>query len=91
VLSQQQQKRGDSNMKIESGEFPEPTLRAGDFMELLQISPNTFKKLLMEGKVPAPLPLGERNRRWSRAVVMNFLNKQDKNNPENKQKPKGEQ
>jgi len=78
-------------MKIESDEFPEPTLRAEEFMEVLQISPNTFKKLLMEGKVPAPLPLGERNRRWSRAVVMNFLNKQDKNNPKNEQQAKGEQ
>lgn len=78
-------------MTIEAGESPEPTLRAEEFMEVLQISPNTFKKLLTEGKVPAPLPLGDRNRRWSRAVVMNFLNKQDKNNPENNQKAKGEQ
>lgn len=78
-------------MKIESGEFPEPTLRAEEFMEVLKISPNTFKKLLVEGKVPAPLPLGGRNRRWSRAVVVNFLNKQDKNNQENNQKAKGGQ
>lgn len=78
-------------MKIAAGEFPEPTLRAEEFMEVLQISPNTFKKLLADGKVPAPLPLGDRNRRWSRAVVMNFLNKQDKNSPENNHKAKGEQ
>jgi predicted DNA-binding transcriptional regulator AlpA len=78
-------------MKIESSEFPEPTLRAEEFMGMLQISPNTFKKLLAEGKVPAPLPLGDRNRRWSRVVVMSFLNKQDKNNPENNQKAKGDQ
>jgi predicted DNA-binding transcriptional regulator AlpA len=70
-------------MKIERDWFLEPTLRAEQFMEILDLSPNTFKKLLTEGKLPAPLPLGGRNRRWSRAVVMDFLNKQDKNNPEN--------
>jgi predicted DNA-binding transcriptional regulator AlpA len=41
---------------------------------MLKISPNTFKKLLAEGRVPEPLPLGTRNRRWSRSVVMDFLN-----------------
>lgn len=57
-----------------------PTLKADEFMRMLDISPNTFKKLLAEGKVPRPLPLGSRNRRWSRAVVMDFLNKPDKYN-----------
>jgi predicted DNA-binding transcriptional regulator AlpA len=62
-------------------QFPEndPTLKADEFMQMLKISPNTFKKLLAEGKVPEPLPLGKRNRRWSRSVVMKFLNQSDKN------------
>jgi predicted DNA-binding transcriptional regulator AlpA len=53
----------------------EPTLKADEFMQMLKISPNTFKKLLSEGRVPKPLPLGTRSRRWSRSVVMSFLNK----------------
>jgi len=50
------------------------TLDATDFMKLLKISPNTFNKLLAEGRLPRPLPLGRRVRRWSRQAVMNFLN-----------------
>jgi predicted DNA-binding transcriptional regulator AlpA len=50
-------------------------LTAEDFMIMLKISPNTFNKLLAEGSIPAPLPLGNRNRRWSRAVVIGFLQK----------------
>ncbi|MEI6537151.1 MAG: hypothetical protein WCN98_17550 [Verrucomicrobiaceae bacterium] len=49
-------------------------------MKMLKISPNTFKKLLAEGRVPGPLPLGARNRRWSRSVVMDFLNNPGKYN-----------
>jgi predicted DNA-binding transcriptional regulator AlpA len=49
-------------------------------MKMLKISPNTFKKLLAERRVPEPLPLGARNRRWSRSVVMDFLNNPGKYN-----------
>lgn len=52
------------------------TVKAEEFMRMLDVSPNTFKKLLDEGKLPRPLPLGRRNRRWSRSVVNNFLNQQ---------------
>jgi predicted DNA-binding transcriptional regulator AlpA len=62
-------------MKTASEAEEDPTLKADEFMKMLKISPNTFKKLLAEGRVPTPLPLGSRNRRWSRAVVMAFLNK----------------
>jgi predicted DNA-binding transcriptional regulator AlpA len=51
------------------------TIKANDFMEMLQISPNTFKKLLDEGRLPDPLPLGTRCRRWSKFTVVNFLQK----------------
>lgn len=50
------------------------TIDAEAFMNILDISPNTFTKLLRNGMLPKPLPLGNRIRRWSRQVVMNFLN-----------------
>lgn len=50
------------------------TVKANEFQEMLQISPNTFKKLLKDGKIPEPLPLGARTRRWSKSVVLKFLN-----------------
>lgn len=55
-------------------------VKADEFMTMLDVSPNTFKKLLREGRVPMPLPLGTRTRRWSRSVVMDFLNKPDDGN-----------
>lgn len=67
-------------MKIGSGSEENQTIKAEEFMRMLKISPNTFKRLLVEGRVPGPLPLGTRNRRWSRSVVMDFLNKPDKGN-----------
>lgn len=67
-------------MKSDSGSEKDQTIKAEDFMRMLKISPNTFKKLLTEGRVPGPLPLGTRNRRWSRSVVMDFLNKPDEGN-----------
>ena len=53
-----------------------PTLTANEFQKLLHVSPNTFKKLLNRGKLPPPLPLGMRIRRWSKSAVFNFLNVQ---------------
>ena len=67
-------------MKNDSGSEENQTINAEGFMIILDISPNTFKKLLVEGRLPEPLPLGTRNRRWSRSVVMDFLNKPNKNN-----------
>jgi len=62
------------------------TVKAGEFMRMLDVSPNTFKKLLSEGRLPRPLPLGARNRRWSRFVVNSFLNQQGKYNTTNNTK-----
>ena len=73
-------------MKNDSGSEEDQTIKADDFMKMLKISQNTFKKLLVEGRVPGPLPLGARNRRWSRSVVMEFLNKPDKDNTNNNTK-----
>jgi predicted DNA-binding transcriptional regulator AlpA len=67
-------------MKNDSGSEEDQTIKAEEFMRMLKISPNTFKKLLVEGRLPEPLPLGTRNRRWSRSVVMDFLNKPGKYN-----------
>ena len=67
-------------MKNDAGSEKDQTIKADDFMKMLQISQNTFKKLLAEGRVPGPLPLGTRNRRWSRSVVMDFLNNPSKYN-----------
>jgi predicted DNA-binding transcriptional regulator AlpA len=67
-------------MQNDSGPEENQTLKAAEFMRMLKISPNTFKKLLAEGRVPEPLPLGTRSRRWSRSAVMSFLNKPDEAN-----------
>ncbi len=61
-------------MKNEDMSHDRPTVKANEFREMLQISPNTFKKLLKNGSIPAPLPLGTRTRRWSTTVVLTFLN-----------------
>lgn len=45
-------------MKNDAGSEADQTIKADDFMKMLKISPNTFKKLLAEGRVPGPLPLG---------------------------------
>ncbi len=66
--------RRKSMMKNEDMSDDRPTVKANEFQKMLQISPNTFKKLLRDGKIPAPLPLGARTRRWSKIVVLNFLN-----------------
>jgi predicted DNA-binding transcriptional regulator AlpA len=49
------------------------TVTAEQFRQMLNVSPNTFKKLLENGDIPPPLPLGSRSRRWSRAIVLAFL------------------
>ena len=59
------------------------TVKAEEFMKILDISQNTFKKLLDEGRLPMPLPLGTRNRRWARSVVNSFLNQQGSYNTNN--------
>ena len=67
-------------MNNDAGSEENKTVNADGFMRMLDISPNTFKKLLAERRVPEPLPLGARNRRWSRSVVMDFLNNPGKYN-----------
>lgn len=64
-------------MKNEFYPEKDQTLNAEEFRRILNFSPNTFKKLLAQGKLPKPLPLGTRSRRWSRSVVMSFLNNPD--------------
>jgi predicted DNA-binding transcriptional regulator AlpA len=67
-------------MNNDAGSEENKTVNAEGFMRMLDVSPNTFKKMLAEGRVPEPLPLGTRNRRWSRSVVMDFLNNPSKYN-----------
>ena len=67
-------------MKNDAGSEESKTVNAEGFMRMLDVSPNTFKKMVAEGRVPEPLPLGTRNRRWSRSVVMDFLNNPSKYN-----------
>lgn len=52
---------------------PPPTVKANEFMDMLGVSPNTFRKLLKNGDLPKPMPLSSRVRLWSRSVVMAFL------------------
>lgn len=40
------------------------TLTVQHWLKALQISRNTFKKLLANGTIPPPLPLGDRCQRW---------------------------
>lgn len=40
------------------------TLTRQDWRRLLKISDNTLSKLIKDGKVPQPLPLGGRCQRW---------------------------
>lgn len=49
------------------------TIKADEFRQMLKVSPNTFKNLLEEGRIPQPLPLGSRVRRWSVVIVHEFL------------------
>ena len=48
-------------------------LNSKDLMKMLGISPNKFKSLLDSGKLPEPLPFGEKCRRWSSYDVAKFL------------------
>jgi hypothetical protein len=66
--------KGENNMFDDYTSNEDQTIDAEAFMNILDISPNTFTKLLRNGMLPTPLPLGNRIRRWSRQVVMNFLN-----------------
>jgi predicted DNA-binding transcriptional regulator AlpA len=55
-------------------EFDELKTVSGDeFRRLLDVSPNTFAKLLKNGDIPSPLPLNCRVKRWSRSEVLEFL------------------
>jgi len=49
-------------------------LNAEELRNILRISPNKFRSLLEAGKLPKPLPLGGKCRRWSACVVAEYLN-----------------
>lgn len=49
-------------------------VKADEFRRILQVSPNTFKRMLDDGVLPKPLFLGGRVRRWSREAVYGFVN-----------------
>ena len=48
-------------------------LNTKEFIEILGISPNKFRSLLHSGRLPEPLPFGEKCRRWSSYDVARFL------------------
>lgn len=60
-------------MSEEESEIEFKTMNAKEFMELLDLSPNTFEKNLRAGKLPQPLPLLGRTRRWAIHSVKNYL------------------
>ena len=48
-------------------------LKSKEFQEILGVSPNKFKSLLDSGRLPKPLPFGDKCRRWSSYDVAKFL------------------
>ena len=67
-------KTGECQMSDEEQEIEFKTMNAKEFMELLDLSPNTFEKNLRAGKLPPPLPMVGRSRRWAIHSVKNYLN-----------------
>jgi predicted DNA-binding transcriptional regulator AlpA len=51
------------------------TLTVKDWLNALNISINTFKKLKNNGIIPPPLPLGGRCQRWPVADLDNVLSR----------------
>lgn len=51
------------------------TLTRKDWRRLLKISDNTLSKLIKDGKVPQPLPLGGRCQRWPLSDLEEVLGK----------------
>lgn len=52
------------------------TYSAKECMEIVELSPNTFRKQWKGGHFPQPLPLKTRAKRWSAAAVHQFLDQQ---------------
>jgi len=50
-----------------------------DWLKALGISRNTFKQLLREGKIPQPLPFGERCQRWPYSDLLDVLARRSSN------------
>ena len=61
-------------MKEEKRKGELMTINANDFMKILGLSRNTFKKELRAGKLPKPLPMAGSCRRWAIDDVKNYLN-----------------
>lgn len=55
-------------------DFEFKTMKAKELREILDLSPNTFEKNLRAGKLPQPLPMVGRSRRWAVQSVKNYLN-----------------
>lgn len=50
-----------------------PVVTANEFASLLQVSMNTFAKLLKNGSIPEPMDLPTRERKWRKADVEKFF------------------
>ena len=55
--------------------FAVRTIGVTEWLKVLNISRNTFKKLLREGKIPPPLPFGERCQRWNYSDVLDVISR----------------
>ena len=55
--------------------FVARTIGVNEWLNALNISRNTFKKLLKEGKIPEPLPFGERCQRWNYSDLLDVISR----------------
>lgn len=58
---------------IQKLKYSRETLTTKEFVKVLGVSPNTFRKQEKAGVLPKPLPLIGKTKRWSKKVVMDFV------------------
>ena len=60
-------------MKDNTEEAFDKAIGVKEWLVALGTSRNTFKQLLREGKIPQPLPFGERCQRWPYSDLLDVL------------------
>ena len=66
-------------MKVNITENYDKAIGVKEWLVALGISRNTFKQLLREGKIPQPLPFGERCQRWPYTDLLDVLARRNSN------------
>jgi len=60
-------------MKNHQPPVERPVVNSKEFMRMLDVSPNTFGKMLKKGTLPKPMDLPTRERKWRRSDVEAFF------------------